>query len=80
MTMRSVRAELLHGDRQRNMTKLTTAFWNFANASKNCPKLRPATIMLLQFRLKFRIPICWSHLDFSAVHIISQSAVLITRI
>jgi len=39
MKMRPVIAELLHGDRQRNMTKLTTAFWNFANGPKNCPQV-----------------------------------------
>ena len=34
MKMRPVGAELFHTDRQTNMTKLTAAFRNFANAPK----------------------------------------------
>jgi len=36
MKIRPMEAELLHADGQSDMTKLSVAFRNFANASKNC--------------------------------------------
>jgi hypothetical protein len=38
--IRQVGAELFHADGQMDMTKLTVAFRNFANAPKNCINLR----------------------------------------
>jgi len=39
MRSRPVGAEMFHADRQTDMTKLTVAFRNFANAPKNDPTL-----------------------------------------
>jgi hypothetical protein len=53
MKIRLVRAELFHADGQIDMTKLTVAFRNISNASKN----RLTSIKYFKFKVFWDVPL-----------------------